>query len=403
MDQERELELHRQVQVLLKNNIIEKSNDNYYSHAFLVPKPNGKWRFVLDFKNLNKATTNHYDWPIPNIRDMLYRIGKQQPNFFAVFDLTSGYYQLPIEEASRSYTAFMTHMGVYRWKRLPMGLTGAGSFFQQCLVTEVLGSLLVEQCELYMDDCIVHAQTADQYVKRLRGVFQRFRDSGISLNPSKCTLGLNQVEYVGHTISKDGTHFTRDKLDSVVNFPRPETKRQMKSFLGLANYFRDHIRNHSMIVMPLQRLVDNYSRSKSAHIKIKWNDECEEAFSNIKGAIDNCPLLWFLDNTSPICLATDASDYGIGAYLYQVVTSKDENSGEVITTEHPIAFVSKSIRTSHAYWDVPTKEGYAIFYALKKWEYLLRDKRFTIYTDHTNLWFMCFQEFDIYWKHIEGQ
>ena len=255
-------------------------------------------------------------------------------------------------------------------------------------------------------------------MKRLRGVFQRFRDSGISLNPSKCTLGLNQVEYVGHTISKDGTHFTRDKLDSVVNFPRPETKRQMKSFLGLANYFRDHIKNHSMIVMPLQRLVDNYSRSKSAHIKIKWNDECEEAFNNIKEAIDNCPLLWFLDNTSPICLATDASDYGIGAYLYQVITSKDENSGEVITTEHPIAFVSKSIRTSHAYWDVPTKEGYAIFYALKKWEYLLRDKRFTIYTDHKNLirlradhdtnrmvqrWFMCFQEFDIDWKHIEGQ
>ena len=191
------------------------------------------------------------------------------------------------------------------------------------------------------------------------------------------------------------------------------TKRQVKSFIGLANYFRDHIRNHSTRIVPLQSLVDGYS-AKQANQKVTWNDECEFAFEDIKKAIDECPLLWFMDDTSPIFLQTDASDYGIGAYLYQVVTQPDESS-----VEHPIGFISKSIHNSHSSWDTPMKEGFAIFYALGKWEHLLRDRRFTILTDHENLtrlrvdhdtnkmvkrWFMCFQEFDIdSWKHVKGE
>ena len=233
------------------------------------------------------------------------------------------------------------------------------------------------------------------------------------MNPSKCALGLSQVEYVGHTINRDGLHFTRDKVDSVLNFPRLTTKRQVKAFLGLANYFRDHVRNHSTRVIPLQKLVDGYT-SRQAHQKVKWTDECESAFEDIKKAIDECPLLWFMDNESPIFLQTDASDYGIGAYLYQTVTNPDTSS-----IEHPIGFISKSIHNSHNSWDTPMKEGFAIYYALRKWEHLLRDRRFTILTDHENLtrlradhdtnkmvkrWFLCFQEFDIEeWRHVKGE
>ena len=109
MTREREIELAKILQVLLDHGIIEPCNDSHYSHAFLVPKPNGKWRLVLDFKNLNKVTKNCYSWPLPDIRKMLDRVGRQYPAFFAVFDLTSGYYQAPISEESRKYTAFATH------------------------------------------------------------------------------------------------------------------------------------------------------------------------------------------------------------------------------------------------------------------------------------------------------
>jgi len=124
---EKEVELERMLKVMLNNNIIESCTDPYFSHPFLTPKKNGKWRLVLDFKSLNKATLNSYEWPIPNIKEMLIRIGDQHPKYFAVFDLTSGYYQAPIHIDSRKYTAFKTKGGTYRWLRLPMGLTHAGS------------------------------------------------------------------------------------------------------------------------------------------------------------------------------------------------------------------------------------------------------------------------------------
>ena len=414
MDSERARELDRMIQILLEHGVIETSDDPYYSHAFLVPKPSGKWRLVLDFKNLNKATTNSYRWPLPDIKEMLNRVGDSKPSFFAVFDLTSGYYQAPISEESRKYTAFTTRSGIYRWKRLPMGLTGAGSYFQHSLATQVLQGLLQHGTELYLDDCMVHASSTEEYLARLRTVFLRFRSSGITLNPEKCKLGLSQVEYVGHTIDDEGLHFTRSKLDSVLNFPRPETKRQVKSFLGLANYFRDHIRNHSTRVHPLQELVQKYDKRHANH-KVKWTNRAQAAFEDIRNAIDECPKLWFLDEHSPIFLQTDASDYGIGAYLYQKVTQPD---GSVI--EHPVNFISKSIVSAHSSWDTPMKEGYAIFYALRKWEYLLRDREFTIETDHENLtrlrddhletnkmvrrWFTCFQEFDVRkWVHRQGK
>ena len=329
-----------------------------------------------------------------------------------MFDLTSGYYQAEVDEGSREFTAFLTRHGVYRWLRLPMGLTGACSYFQKSLVTQVLNGLMHNGCELFLDDCMIHADSLDTYLKRLRQVFLRFRASNITLNPAKCKLGLASVEYVGHTIDKNGLHFTRDKLDSVLNFPRPENKRQIKSFLGLANYFRDHIKNHSIRAQPLQDLVNHYDKSMARH-RIVWTPSAIAAFEDLRTGIDECPMLWFMDDISPIFLQTDASDYGIGAYLYQVITLDDGS-----TIERPVGFISKSIGSEHQSWDTPMKEGFAIFYALKKWEYLLRDRRFTILTDHKNLtrlrkdhdsnkmvkrWFMCYQEYDIIaWKFLKG-
>ena len=411
MSQEKARNMEKIIRILHEHDIIEPSVDSHYSHAFLVPKPNGKWRLVLDFNNLNAATNNQYQWPIPDIKEMLHRVGESRPHFFAVFDLTSGYHQAPISEESRKYTAFRARNGIYRWKRLPMGLTGAGSYFQHSLVTQVLQDLMRNGVELYLDDCMVHADSIESFIDRLRLVFHRFRNAGITLNPAKCKIGLSQVEYVGHTIDKDGLHFTRGKLDSVVNFPRPTTKKQVKSFIGLANYFRDHIRDHSNRIYPLQQLVEKYDK-RHARQPVVWTEQANDAFKDMCQAIHQCPKLWFLDDHSPIILQTDASDYGIGAYLYQLVKTE---SGIV---EHPVGFISKAIASKHANWDVPMKEGFCIFYALIKFEYLLRDRRFGVHIDHDNLtklredhyhtnkmvkrWFMAFQEFDIEWTYRPG-
>jgi hypothetical protein len=124
-----------------------------------------------------------------------------------------------------------------------MGLTGAGSHFQNCLAVEVQKDLLYKTIELYLDDGIVLAEDDSQFIENLRLVFQRHLEHTITLNPSKCVLGVSQVEYVDHTINRDGSHFTRVKVDSVLNFLRLTTKRKVKAFISLANYFRDQVRN----------------------------------------------------------------------------------------------------------------------------------------------------------------
>ena len=168
-DSERASAMIDMISKLERANIIEPCNESYYSHGLLVPKKEtGKWRLVVDFKNLNAATIKYYGWPIPNIKELLHRIGAKRPSLFAVFDLTSGYYQIAIDQDSKNLTAFMTHNGVYRWVRLPMGLTGAGSHFQSCLTVEVLRDLLYKVIELYLDDGIVPAENDDMFIENLR-------------------------------------------------------------------------------------------------------------------------------------------------------------------------------------------------------------------------------------------
>ena len=126
------------------------------------------------------------------------RIGNKRAKFFNVMDLTSGYYQAPIAESSIQYTAFMTHMGMFEWTRLPMGPTGACSYFQKVLMTEVFQGLVQNICELYLDDLIVYASSEDECISRLETVFQRCLEKNITLHPDKCKFGLKEVEYVGH-------------------------------------------------------------------------------------------------------------------------------------------------------------------------------------------------------------
>jgi transposase InsO family protein len=395
MDQVRQTEMFRQINVLQSANVLSTSEAPYYCHPLMVPKPLDKWRFCVDFKPINKVSTTE-KWPLPNIQEMLRRIGAKKPKYFIILDLTSGYHQIPMAKTSRSKTAFITYWGVFEWLRMPMGLEGAAAYFQKILVTIVLAGLVMIIVELYLDDLIIYAKSEDELIEKFIIVLQRFRKYNITCNPHKSVLGHSEATYVGHTLNEFGMHFKRDKLDSVLNFPTPIFSKQLKSFVCLASYFRDHVRNHATRVHPLFELLKDYDRNS----RIVWTEEGEAAFEDIKKAIDECPRIFFMDDVSPIYLFTDASNYGIGAYLYQLIDGK----------EIPIAFLSRSLDERMRKWSTPEKEGYAIFYALGKWEYLLRNKHFTIKTDHKNLtilkdkygtqdkvqrWFQCYQGYDI--------
>jgi len=215
----------------LADGLIKLSNAGAFSQVLLTPKPNGKWRFCIDYRALNELSES-LGWPIPNIKQMLNNIGSQKPKYFAVLDLTSGYYQAPLAAASQPLTAFITHMGLYEWTRVPMGAKGAPPYFQYHMVKTVFAGLVHNICEIYLDDIIVWGDSIEDLSNRLEILLARAKQYNITFNPEKCRIGMTEVEYVGHVIDSSGLSFTKAKRDKVEDFRLPSTPKDMKSFLG---------------------------------------------------------------------------------------------------------------------------------------------------------------------------
>jgi cleavage and polyadenylation specificity factor subunit 1 len=275
------------------------------------------------------------------------------------------------------------------------------------MMTTVLGELLMSAVEVYLDDFIVFGRDEEEFIINLRATFDAFIKAGITLNPKKCRFGMSEVEYVGHKIDASGISFERKKLDSILDMPKPSKKGEMKTFLGMVNHLHTHIQGLSQISEPLVRLIgEGYTKSKKNH-RLEWNADANAAFELVKTRVDECPKLWFEDTSLPVYVQTDASKYGMGAYMFQLTPEG---------VQRPIEFISKTFSESQRKWDIPDKEAYAIYYAFKRWEHHLRDRHFILQTDHKNLtylnyegttkvrrWKMMMQEFDFDFQYLKGE
>ena len=400
---EKQKEIAKQVNNYLNLGVIKPVSAEEYSQVHLVPKPTpNEWRFCLDFVRLNDCTEGVEGWPIPNIKHMLDRIGERKSRIFGVMDMTSGYHQAPISASSQILTSFICFMGIFCWLRVPMGLKNAASYFQRVMATVVLIGLIYLICELYIDDILVFGKDEDDFIQNLEQIFKRLRQHSVTLNPKKCRFGMDKVEYVGHVISFEGITFSDEKREKVLDFPLPETQKELQAFLGLVNYFRDHVPNMTGLVKPLRVLID----TKKKNQRLQWTPLAKENYFKVRDTVANCPALYFVDENAPIIVMTDASDYGIGAYIYQLIDNK----------ERPIVFFSCSLHGAELNWSTIEKEGYAIFATLTKFSHLLRDNKFLLRTDHMNLtyinlgtsqkvqrWKLALQEFDFDIEHVAGK
>ena len=206
--------------------------------------------------------------------EMLCRIGNHKPKIFGTMDLTQGYHQAPITLTTRAYTSFILFCGVYQSTRLLLGPKRAPSYFQQVMATVVLAGLIYITCEMYIDDCNVFGKDTTEFINRLRGVFLRFKTHKFFLKAKKHYFGYAEIDFVGKVSSEKGLQMSQAKMRSVLDFPKPVIAKQLKSFLGLVNYFRDFIRNQPSIVHPLHQLLLNYNRTK----KIVWTLEADACF-----------------------------------------------------------------------------------------------------------------------------
>ncbi len=237
-------EVERQVSELLEKGLIQPSDSPWASPVVLVTKKDGSKRLCLDYRKLNEVSVK-CAYPLPRIDESLDSLGGAK--YFSTLDLASGYWQVEMDSDARDKSAFVTTSGLYAWNVLPFGLCNAPTTFER-LMDNVLAGLRWDTLLVYLDDVIVFGRSIPESIERLATVFGRFRNAGLKVKPSKCALLQKEVEYLGHVVSEKGIHTSPEKIDAVREWPTPVTQTYVRSFLGLASYYRRFIQGFADIL-----------------------------------------------------------------------------------------------------------------------------------------------------------
>lgn len=347
---------------MLKKKVIRPSTSSWSSPIVLVRKKDGSVRFCVDYRALNRITRKDV-YPMPRIDDALDCL--QGAEFFSSLDLRSGYWQIPMAEADKEKTAFTTPDGLYEFNVMPFGLCNAPATFERMMDT-VLRGLKWKTCLCYLDDVVIFSTTFSQHLERLDEVLTCLSNAGLQLNTKKCRFASKSIKVLGHVVSKDGIRPDPDKTAAVVNFPRPLTQKDLRSFLGLASYFRRFIRNFATIASPLHQLL-------RTNVPFSWTADCQQAFDALKDALTSDPVLRHFDETAPTVLHTDASGCGIGSVLLQP---------DAQLRERVIAYASRSLTHAEQNYTITEQECLAVVWSIQKFRPYLYGRHFTIVTDH---------------------
>ena len=369
-------EIQRQVDDLKDRGVIEPSDSPWAANVVLVNKKDGTKRFCVDYRKLNAVTIKDA-YPVPRIDETFDAL--KGAKWFTTLDLASGYWQVTLDEDASQKSTFVVRNGLFRWKCMPFGLCNAPATFER-LMEKVMAGLQWEILLIYLDDVIVFGQTVTETVERLRVVLDRLRNAGLKLKPSKCHLFKRAVTYLGHIVSSEGVATDPNKVQAVAEWPIPKCVKDVRSFLGLASYYRKFIRGFAEIASPLHALTEK-SR------EFVWTESCQRAFDELKGRLLTAPILSYPIPEENFILDTDASGEGIGAVLSQVQDG----------AERVVAYASRKLSKPERNYCVTRRELLAVVVHLKKFKQYLYGQKVTVRTDHAALrWLLNF-------KNPEGQ
>lgn len=362
------IEIDRQIEKMMSDEIIEPSVSPYNSPILLVPKKSTtgdqKWRLVVDFRQLNKKIIAD-KFPLPRIDDILDQLGRAR--YFSTLDLMSGFHQIPLEENSKKFTAFSTSSGHYQFTRLPFGLNISPNSFQRMMAIALSG-LPLECAFLYIDDIIVVGCSIEHHFKNLEKVFEKLKFYNLKLNPAKCNFFCADVTFLGHHISAEGIQPDKSKYSVIENYPTPNNADEVRRFVAFCNYYRRFIPYFSEIAAPLNNLLKKDT-------KFGWTQQCQEAFESLKRQLLSPRILKFPDFKKPFILCTDASKVACGAVLSQL-------HGDI---ELPIAYASRTFTRSEQKKATIEQELLAIYWAIQYFRPYLYGRRFVVKTDHRPL------------------
>ena len=324
----------------------------------------GSFRLCVDYRQLNSVTCED-TYPLPHIDTCLGSMNGAV--WFSTLDLRSGYHNIPIREADRDKTAFITRHGCFRYRVMPFGLTCAPSVFQR-LMDLVLCGLTYETCLVYLDDIIVISRDFDSHLDRLREVFTRLRAANLKVHIKKCSLFQRRVNFLGHVLTETGIEVQAEKVEAVQNWPTPCNLTELRSFVGLCSYYRRFISGFANLAAPLHALTRKNAR-------FSWGFEQEEAFNQLKERLISAPILGMPRDEGTYYLDTDASDIGLGAVLSQI-----QDGDEVVS-----AYASRILSRAEQNYDVTRRELLAVVFGLKVYKQYLLGREFVIRTDHSAL------------------
>lgn len=386
-----------EIENMLERNIIEPSSSPWGSPVVLIRKKSGDWRFCIDYRKLNACTIPDA-YPLPRIDESLDSLAGAK--WFCTMDLCSGYWQVEMDPVDREKTAFTTRMGLYQFNTMPFGLINAPATFERLMET-VLRGLQWEECLVFIDDIICFGTSVDVCLTRLAHIFDRLQKAGLKLRPDKCSFFQKEVLFLGHVVSPEGVKTDPAKTEAVRDWPVPVNVKQVRSFLGLAGYYRRFVRNFSLIAGPLHKLTEKGAT-------FSWTPECQKAFENLKEALTTTPVLAYPQAEGQYVLDTDASDKALGAVLSQVQDGK----------ERVIAYLSKSLSRAEQRYCVTRREMLAVITALKRFKHYLYGRRIELRTDNSAVnyarniknpegqmarWIEQYQTFDIHSTHRPGK
>jgi hypothetical protein len=353
-------ELKKQLQELLDKGFIRPSTSPWGCPTLFVKKKDESLRLCVDYRPLNAVTIKN-KYLLPRINVLFDQL--VEAKVFSKIDLRSGYHQIKIKTSDIPKTAFSTRYGLYEYLVMTFGLTNAPAYFMY-LMNSVFMPELDKFVVVFIDDILVYSKNEDDHIKHLHIVLQRLHDHRLYAKLSKCDFWLKEIKFLGHTISQDGVSVDPEKVQEVMDWKPPTTVRQIRSFLGLAGYYRRFIPDFSRIAKPMNELLKK-------GVKYEWSQKCEDAFHTLRQHLTTALVLAQPDNTKPFEVYCDASGTGLGCVLMQ------EN--------RVISYASRALRPHEKNYPTHDLELAAVVHALKIWRHYLMGAQCNIYTDHKSL------------------
>eukprot|EP00253_Pinus_taeda_P015939 PITA_15939 len=386
-------ELKMQLQELLDKEYIRPSVSPWGAPVLFVKKKDGTLRMCIDYRQLNKLTIKN-KYPLPRIDELFDQV--KGATVFSKFDLRSGYHQIRIKDEDIAKTAFRMRYGHYEFVVLPFGLTNAPATFM-CLMNGIFHPYLDQFVLIFIDDILIYSRTIEEHHEHLRMVLQTLREHQLYAKFSKCDFFKEEIQYLGHVISKDGIVVGPEKIKAIMDWPVPKDVADVRSFMGLAGYYRRFVEGFSKVAFPITSL-------QKKGRAFEWTLNCQKSFEQLKHLLTTAPILSIADPHKDYVVCTDASKEGLGGVLMQ--------------EDRVIAYESRKLKEHEQKYSAYDLELAVVIHALKMWRHYLMGRKFLLLTDHHSLtsyfsqptlnarqarWMDFLSGFDFDIKHLQGK